>query len=96
MMFVSAARRYVLRNWMAQQAIERAEQGDYSEVNHLLRLLRNPYAEALEGQAPGGPDRPEEPQQAQGAADSGAVCELRRYDGPAPSKYSGLCVTCSS
>ncbi len=34
---------YVLRNYLAQQAIEKAEQGDYSETNNLLKLLENPY-----------------------------------------------------
>jgi uncharacterized protein YdiU (UPF0061 family) len=37
--------KYVLRNYMAQIAIARAEQRDYSEVDALLRLLRRPFDE---------------------------------------------------
>lgn len=37
--------KYILRNYLAQRAIEMAERGDYSEVNRLLQLLREPYAE---------------------------------------------------
>lgn len=34
---------YILRNHMAQQAIEQAEQGDFSEVERLFNLLANPF-----------------------------------------------------
>ncbi len=37
--------KYVLRNYMAQVAIDKAEQGDHSLVNELLDLLRRPYDE---------------------------------------------------
>lgn len=37
--------KYVLRNYLAQLAIERAEQGDMSLVQDLLDLLKFPYAE---------------------------------------------------
>ncbi len=37
--------KYVLRNYMAQLAIDKAEQGDFSMVNELLELLRKPYDE---------------------------------------------------
>ncbi len=37
--------KYVLRNYLAQLAIDKAEQGDNSKVNELLELLHSPYDE---------------------------------------------------
>jgi uncharacterized protein YdiU (UPF0061 family) len=39
--------KYVLRNYMAQMAIEKAEKGDYSLVSELYELLQFPYEEQL-------------------------------------------------
>ena len=35
--------KYVLRNYLAQTAIEKAQQKDFSEIDRLLTLLHNPY-----------------------------------------------------
>ncbi|MBS0199857.1 MAG: YdiU family protein [Proteobacteria bacterium] len=35
--------KYILRNWLAQRAIERAQQGDASGIGELLDVMRHPY-----------------------------------------------------
>jgi len=37
--------KYVLRNYLAQTAIEKAQQKDFSEIDRLLTLLQNPYSD---------------------------------------------------
>jgi len=42
--------KYVLRNYMAQLAIDAAEKEDYSILRELFKLLKNPYAEQVENE----------------------------------------------
>ena len=42
--------KYVLRNYMAQLAIDKAEAGDFSLVHELLDILRRPYDEQPENE----------------------------------------------
>jgi uncharacterized protein YdiU (UPF0061 family) len=61
--------KFVLRNWVAQEAIEACEGGDDSVVNAVLDVLRAPFDEHPERDA---------------------------WAQPAPARYSGLSVSCSS
>ena len=49
---------FILRNYLAQQAIDKAEQGDFSEIRTLLDLVRHPY-QAREGREHYAAKRPE-------------------------------------
>ncbi|VAV86532.1 UPF0061 protein YdiU [hydrothermal vent metagenome] len=40
--------KYILRNYMAQTAILKAQQGDFSEVGRLMTLLRTPFDDQME------------------------------------------------
>ena len=40
--------RFILRNYIAQNAIEAAEKGDYSEVRRVLKILENPYSDDID------------------------------------------------
>ncbi|HEX5127443.1 MAG TPA: YdiU family protein [Rhodocyclaceae bacterium] len=42
--------KYVLRNWIAQQAIDDATQGDTAKIERLLEILKNPYDEQPENE----------------------------------------------
>ena len=42
--------KYVLRNYMAQLAIDAADKGDYSVIDELYQLLKKPYNEQLDMQ----------------------------------------------
>jgi uncharacterized protein YdiU (UPF0061 family) len=43
--------KYILRNYLAQTAIEKAQNGDFSEVARLLAILERPFDEQLENEA---------------------------------------------
>ena len=45
--------RYILRNWIAQKAIEQAENGDFEMVRLLYKILSNPYVENKEAEKQG-------------------------------------------
>lgn len=47
-MMLGANPKYVLRNFLAQRAIEGIEAGDFSVAQTLMKVLRNPYAEQPE------------------------------------------------
>ena len=40
--------KYVLRNHLGEMAIQKAQKGDFSEIEILLRILTNPYDEHIE------------------------------------------------
>ena len=42
--------KYVLRNYMAQIAIEAADEGDYTVIEELYDILKDPYGEQMENQ----------------------------------------------
>ena len=46
--------KYVLRNHLAEQAIRRAQQGDFSETQRLLKVLQRPFDEQPEHEADAG------------------------------------------
>ncbi|MBW8897553.1 MAG: hypothetical protein JF619_05455, partial [Massilia sp.] len=43
--------KYVLRNYLAQVAIEKAQNGNYEEVRRLLAVLERPFDEQPENEA---------------------------------------------
>ncbi|XP_043082552.1 protein adenylyltransferase SelO-like isoform X2 [Puntigrus tetrazona] len=50
--------RYVLRNWMAESAIRKAEKNDFSEVTLLQKTLTEPFVEQEEAEKAGYSNKP--------------------------------------
>uniref|UniRef100_A0A8C8TK74 Selenoprotein O n=1 Tax=Peromyscus maniculatus bairdii TaxID=230844 RepID=A0A8C8TK74_PERMB len=76
--------KYILRNYIAQNAIEAAENGDFSEVRRVLKLLESPYySEEVATEATG-------PEAAARATD-----EQCSYSSRPPLWAAELCVTSS-
>lgn len=74
-----------MRNWIAQQAIEKAEKGDYSEVQRVLKLLENPFSDTIAEEIAN-----------ESSGDQAACSRTLLYDGAVPAWAAGLCVSCSS
>jgi uncharacterized protein YdiU (UPF0061 family) len=51
--------KYILRNHLAQIAIEKAQQKDFSEITILLEILEHPYAEQTAYEAYANPPSPD-------------------------------------
>lgn len=86
--------KFILRNYIAQVAIEAAEKGDYSEVNKILGILENPFSEMstsdyfMEDQRSGSLTDPDEDRDSQHV--------IVNYDAPPPKWARCLKVSCSS
>ena len=39
--------KFILRNYLAQVAIEKAEKDDFSEIDNLLKILKDPFSEHM-------------------------------------------------
>ncbi|XP_074534593.1 selenoprotein O1 isoform X2 [Halichoeres trimaculatus] len=94
--------RVVLRNYIAQNAIEAAENGDFSEVQRVLKVLKKPFSAQPGLELPswsggggasvqGERDEGEEAQQE--AASSSTARDPVPYDSRPPAWASQICVT---
>uniref|UniRef100_A0A3Q1BFE9 Selenoprotein O n=1 Tax=Amphiprion ocellaris TaxID=80972 RepID=A0A3Q1BFE9_AMPOC len=80
----SANPRVVLRNYIAQNAIEAAENGDFSEVQRVLKVLEKPFSDQ--------PERDEGEEQQQEASTSTSRNAVP-YDSKPPAWAQEICVT---
>ena len=47
-LMINSNPKYILRNYLAQEVIEAAQEGDFSVLNKLLEVLKNPFSEKEE------------------------------------------------
>nr|XP_037279416.1 protein adenylyltransferase SelO, mitochondrial-like [Rhipicephalus microplus]XP_037279417.1 protein adenylyltransferase SelO, mitochondrial-like [Rhipicephalus microplus] len=74
--------RFVLRNYIAQQAIDAAEKGDYSEARKVLKILQHPFSD--------------DPLELKGKQVCPAVFDEGFYEGRHALSAAALRVSCSS
>ncbi|XP_061826085.1 selenoprotein O1 isoform X2 [Nerophis lumbriciformis] len=96
--------RVVLRNYIAQNAIEAAENGDFSEVQRVLKVLEKPFSSQPGLEAPawvgqsgatqqGERDDNVEEEQQEEVASTSTAREPIPYDSKPPACSQGICVT---
>lgn len=74
--------RFILRNYIAQQAIDAAEKGDYSEARKVLKILQHPFSD--------------DPLELKGKQACPAVFDEGFYEGRYALSAAALRVSCSS
>uniref|UniRef100_A0A1A8J4X1 Selenoprotein O n=2 Tax=Nothobranchius kuhntae TaxID=321403 RepID=A0A1A8J4X1_NOTKU len=97
----SANPRVVLRNYIAQNAIEAAENGDFSEVQRVLRVLEKPFSSQpglelparVSGHGTTAQMEKDEGEEQQQQASSSAARNPVPYDSKPPAWAQELCVT---
>uniref|UniRef100_A0A1A8SKC4 Selenoprotein O n=1 Tax=Nothobranchius rachovii TaxID=451742 RepID=A0A1A8SKC4_9TELE len=97
----SANPRVVLRNYIAQNAIEAAENGDFSEVQRVLRVLTKPFSSQpglelparVSGHGTTAQMERDEGEEQQQQASSSAARNPVPYDSKPPAWAQELCVT---
>ncbi|XP_005102618.1 protein adenylyltransferase SelO, mitochondrial [Aplysia californica] len=88
--------RFILRNYIAQNAIAEAEKGNYSEVQRVLKLLQSPYSQEVDFELSESSKATQDKDTSETESSSGAsACHvgLLDYAGKPPSWASELRVT---
>ncbi|XP_028815141.1 selenoprotein O1 isoform X2 [Denticeps clupeoides] len=89
--------RVVLRNYIAQNAIEAAENGDFSEVHRVLKVLEKPFSAMPGLEQPGWAGRRVEADDLreveERSAPGSAACAVVPYDSKPPAWAAEICVT---